>query len=197
VKPTRPAAPLLLFLLFPVLGLLAAGVVMLTNNSPATGGTPSTPMPVTLPPPPIVEDAAMIDFTLTSLDGETVSLSDYAGRIVFLNFWATWCIPCREELPAFQQFQAQQPPDGAAILAVNVQETSEQIRPFLDQYGGSDLTILLDSEGAASGSYGIFNMPTTFVIDGNGIINYIRYGEVTVEDLNAYVEAVSAAAGSL
>ena len=197
VKANRPAPALLLFLLFPIIGLLAAVVVILTNTLPATGGTPPTPLPVTLPPPPIIEDAPMIDFTLTSLDGETVSLSDYAGRIVFLNFWATWCIPCREELPAFQQFQAQQPPDGAAILAVNVQETREQIQAFIDQYGGDDLTILLDSEGEASESYGIFNLPTTFVIDGNGVVNYIRYGEVTVDDLNAYVEAVTAASGSL
>lgn len=193
MKSNRPAPALLLFLLFPIVGLLAAGVVMLTNTSSATGGTPPTPLPVTLPPPPIAEDAPIIDFTLTSLDGETVSLSDYGGRIVFLNFWATWCIPCRKELPAFQQFQALQPPDGAVILAVNVQETPDQIRAFLDQYGGSDLTILLDSEGKASQSYGIFNMPTTFVIDEDGIVNYVKYGEMTVDDLNAYVKAVSAA----
>ncbi len=195
MKPNRPAPTLILFLLFPLLGLLAAGAVMLSNT--AAGGMPATPLPVTLPPPPVVENAQIIDFTLTALDGSTVRLSDYAGRIVFLNFWATWCIPCREELPAFQQFQAQQPPDGAAILAVNVQENAEQIRAFLDQYGGDQLTILLDTEGDASESYGIFNMPTTFVIDGSGIINYIKYGEMTVEDLNEYVKAVTDAAGSL
>lgn len=194
MKSNRPSPALLLFLLFPIVGLLAAGIVMLTNTSLATGGTPPTPLPVTLPPPPIVEDAPIIDFTLTSLDGETVSLSDFAGRIVFLNFWATWCVPCREELPAFQEFQAVQPPDGAVILAVNVQETQEQVRAFLDQYGGDALTILLDTDGGTKDSYGIFNLPTTFVIDGNGIVNYVKFGEMTVKDLNAYVEAITAAA---
>lgn len=194
MKSTRPAPALILFLVFPVLGLLAAGIVVLTNTSPATGGTPPTPPPVTLPPPPIAEDAPIIDFTLSTLDGETVSLSDYAGRIVFLNFWATWCVPCRKELPAFQAFQAAQAPDGAVILAVNVQETPDQIRAFLDEYGGSALTILLDSDGSTKEGYGIFNLPTTFVINGDGIVNYVKYGEMTMDDLNAYVEAVSAAA---
>ncbi|MEP7291911.1 MAG: TlpA disulfide reductase family protein [Chloroflexota bacterium] len=191
MKANRPAPALLIFLLFPVIGLVAAGIVILTNRLPATGGTPPTPAPVTLPPAQAVANSPMIDFTLTSLDGETVSLSDYAGRIVFLNFWATWCIPCQKELPAFEQFQAQQGADGAVILAVNVQETPEQITAFLDQYQVSGLNILLDSEGDASEHYGIFNMPTTFVIDGQGIVRYPKYGEVTLDELNGYVAALN------
>lgn len=192
---TQPASRrALIFLVFPALGLLAAAVFVFTNA--AAPQTSATPMPVTLPPPPVLADAPMIDFTLTSLDGETVSLSDYAGRVVFLNFWATWCEPCKRELPAFQAFQETQPADGAVILAVDVAETSEQVAAFLDEYQVTGLTILLDPDKATADSYGIFNMPTTFVIDGNGVVNYIKYGEATVGDLNSYLEALGSAPGS-
>jgi peroxiredoxin len=167
MKKNRPSPILIVFLLFPLAGLVAAGVMILTNTSPETGGRPPTPAPVTLAPPPVSEDTPIIDFTLTSLDGETVSLTDYSGRIVFLNFWATWCIPCRKELPAFMEFQAAQTADGPAILAVNVQDSAEAITQFLDEYGVSGLNILLDSDSAVSERYGIFNMPTTSMAGGS------------------------------
>ncbi|MFN8449856.1 MAG: TlpA disulfide reductase family protein [Anaerolineae bacterium] len=186
----RPSPVLVIFLIFPVIGLLAAGVVMLTNATASV--RPATPLPVTLAPPKVLADAPIIDFTLTSLDGKTVSLSDYHGRVVFLNFWATWCTPCKRELPAFQAFQAQQPADGAAILAVDVAESPEQVQSFLNEFGVSGLTVLLDSDMTASDSYGVFNMPTTFVINRDGIVSYIKYGETTVDDLNTYMDALGA-----
>ncbi len=190
----RSSPALVIFLMFPLLGLLAAAVV-LASSSPANVA-PRTPEPVTPPPPKALANAPMIDFTLTSLDGKTVSLSDYAGRVVFLNFWATWCVPCQKELPAFQQFQADQPADGPAILAVDVAETPDQVQTFLYKFSISGLNILLDSDEKVADSYGIFNMPTTFVIDRNGIVNYIKYGESTVDDLNSYLDALNAAAAS-
>lgn len=196
MKTNRPSPVLLVFLLFPLVGLAAAVVVILTNTSPETGGTPPTPPPVTLAPPRVSEDTPMIDFTLTSLDGDTISLSDYAGRIVFLNFWATWCIPCRKELPAFQQFQAQQVADGPAILAVNVAEDRSQITTFLAEYGISGLKILLDSASTVADRYGIFNMPTTYVIDGKGMVNYIKYGEMTPDDLALYLNSLQPLQGT-
>ncbi len=185
----RPSPALILFLVFPLLGLVAAGIVIVTSG--ATGsGAPPTPQMVTLPPPNAVADSPMIDFTLTSLDGQTVSLSDYQGRIVFLNFWATWCVPCEKELPAFQEFQAQQPPDGAAILAVNVQESADQVTGFLTDHDISGLTVLLDADSTVANSYGIYNLPVTFVIDQNGIVRYPKFGAMTVDDLQGYLTAL-------
>jgi peroxiredoxin len=186
----RPSAGLIIFLLFPLLGFVAAGIFAATNHPGSANGSLATPEPVTLPPPKTVANAPMIDFTLTSLDGKTVRLSDYKGRIVFLNFWATWCTPCQRELPAFQQFQAQQAPDGPAILAVDVAETSDQINAFLTKFSISGLNILIDSEAKVSDSYGIFNLPVTFVIDEQGIVRYPKYGAMTVDDLKAYVTAL-------
>lgn len=200
-NPTPPAAPqrgrpspaLLVFLIFPILGLVAAGIVIVTNASSLPGAVPPTPLPVTLPPPKAVANSPMIDFTLTTLDGKTVRLSDYAGRVVFLNFWATWCTPCQRELPAFQAFQAQQSADGPAILAVDVAETSDQVNGFLTQFDIHGLNVLLDADSKVSDSYGVFNLPVTFVIDEKGIVRYPKYGEMTVDDLNSYVTALKAA----
>ncbi len=180
----------MLFLIFPLLGLVAAAVVI--ASSAPTIAADATPMPVTLPPPKAVADSPMIDFTLNTLDGKTVSLSDYSGRIVFLNFWATWCTPCQKELPAFQAFQAQQGADGPQILAVNVQESADQVETFLNEYSVTGLTVLLDPDAAAANKYGIFNLPVTFVIDRQGIVRYPKYGAMTVDDLNAYVTALDA-----
>ncbi len=191
--PRRPSPALIVFLIFPLLGLIAAAIVILTNASSLPGAVPPTPLPVTLPPPKAVANSPMIDFTLTSLDGKTVHLSDYAGRIVFLNFWATWCTPCQKELPAFQAFQAQQTADGPAILAVDVAESSDQVNAFLTKFDIHGLNVLLDDESKVSDTYGIFNMPVTFVIDQKGIVRYPKYGAMTVDDLNTYVTELNAA----
>ncbi len=189
---SRPSPALILFLVFPLLGLIAAGIVLATSGGGANGGAPPTPEPVSLPSNQVVADAPMIDFTLTSLDGQPVSLSDYQGRVVFLNFWATWCVPCEKELPEFQQFQAQQPPDGAAILAVNVQESADQVTGFLADHDISGLTVLLDTDSTVANSYGIYNLPVTFVIDQNGVVRYPKFGAMTVADLQSYLTALDA-----
>lgn len=196
---TQPPAPptrgrlspaLLLFISFTTLGIAAAIFVFATNASGSTGPIP-TPEPITPIPAKAVANSPVIDFTLTSLDGKTVHLSDYQGRIVFLNFWATWCVPCQKELPAFQAFQQQQTgADSPVILAVNMLETKDKVQPFLAGLGITDLNILLDTDGKVADSYGIFNLPVTFVIDRKGIVRYPKYGPMTVADLNSYVQAV-------
>ncbi len=183
---------LVIFLLFPLLGMLAAGLWLAANSPSGANGMPATPQPVTLAPAKAAADSPMIDFTLTSLEGKTVHLSDFQGRIVFLNFWATWCTPCQRELPAFQQFLSQQSADGPTVLSVDVAETTDQIQAFLTKFDISGLNVLVDGDAKVSDSYGIFNMPTTFVIDTNGIVRYPKYGAMTVDDLNSYVAALKA-----
>ena len=170
---------------------IAAAVFVFTNNAPGKLGPMPTPEPVTPIPAKAAANSPMIDFTLPSLDGQTVHLSDYQGRIVFLNFWATWCVPCQKELPAFQAFQQEQSgADSPVILAVNMLETADKVQPFLDGLGVSGLHVLLDTDGKVSDSYGIFNLPVTFVIDQKGIVRYPKYGPMTVADLSSYVQAV-------
>ncbi len=198
-KNNRPSPVLLIFVLLPILGLLAAGMVLISANranGPAVVVIP-TPQAVTLPaipsPAPVV-GAPVLDFELQDLDGETVKLSDYAGRVIFLNFWQTTCEPCKRELPALQAFAAEQPADGPAVLAVNIAEPIETVRAFLASYGVSNLRIPLDTEADTADMYGVFQIPVTFVIDTNGNVRYPHYGEITREDMLGYLQAVEGTA---
>lgn len=191
-KGVSPA--LLVFLIFPLVGLLAAATMLLSNSGTATPA-PVTPLPVTALPPatrPVWGDQPAPDFTLRTLDQTTVSLSDYRGRVVFLNFWATWCEPCERELPAFEAFMAQQGDDGAVVLAVNVGETYDQANAFLTERGVDGFPVLLDARLEVANLYGISPIPVTFVIDQEGVIRFTKYGEMKPEDLTEYLENLSA-----
>lgn len=195
----RGVSPVLLvFLIFPLIGLIAA-FSLIASGEQARSGSPNaalpTPAAVTLPsmPTPVnLADTPVIDFQLTSFDGELVDARDYAGRIVFLNFWASWCEPCKREMPTFERFIEAQPEGGAAILAVSVEDRRVDVETFLTEYGIDDLTVLLDPRGIVADQYGIFQLPVTFVIDANGVIRYPKYGEITLEELNAYTDALLA-----
>ena len=190
----KPSPVLLVFLVLPVLMLGAAAVMILNSRAPDTT-LPPTPPAVTVPllPTPVnLADTPLIDFELTTLDGEQVRLSDYAGRLVFLNFWQTTCEPCKRELPAFASFVAEQPEDGVAILTVNVAENADDVRTFLQEQGVSGLTVPLDPDAQVASSYGVFQIPVTFAINGDGLIRYIKYGEITREDIDGYIEGMLA-----
>jgi len=193
----RPSPVLLVFLIFPLIGL-AAAVALMASNAAAIPQAVSVPTPVAVtipavPSPAPVMGAPMLDFTLDDLDGTPVSLSDYAGRIVFLNFWATWCEPCKRELPALSAFAAQQSSDGPAVLTVNSGEAIDTVRTFLDEQGIGGLTVLLDPSTDITAQYGVFQIPVTFVIDAQGIARYPHYGEIRPEDLIGYVQALEGA----
>lgn len=187
--PGRPSPILIVFLLFPLLGIAAALTLALSETSALPA--PATPLPVTAAPSLINQPAP--NFALSGLDGAEYRLSSYRGRVVFLNFWATWCEPCQRELPAFEQFSAQQAgARRAVILAVNVGEQPDRISAYLDARGIVGLTVLLDDELQVYGAYGIAVMPTTYVIDAAGVIRFKHLGEMTADDLAAYLDAAGA-----
>jgi peroxiredoxin len=198
----RPSPVLLIFLIFPLVGLIAAiGIAVVNSGAFGAGGvnviTATLPVPtpaaITLPavpsPAPVV-GAPVLDFELPSLDGETVSLSQFSGRVVFLNFWATWCEPCKRELPALQAFAAEQGEDGAAVITINGGESVEQVRAFLQENGVDSLTVLMDSDLNVSDMYGIVQIPVTYVVDANGNVRYPHYGEITRDDMLGYLMAL-------
>ncbi len=200
--PRRGFSPtLLIFLVFPLLGIFAAAGLLINDaqqRQPQYVPSPPTPEPVELPTLVDVVDAPVIDFELPMLidgaAGDSVRLTDYTGRVVFLNFWATWCEPCKRELPAFEQFTRDHAddPTSPVILAVNYGETPDLINTFLEQEGISGLNVLLDTDQRVGDSYGIFNLPVTFVIDERGIVRYPKYGEMTLADIQAYLDALQA-----
>lgn len=110
------------------------------------------------------------DFTLLDMQGQQVSLSQFRGKVVILNFWATWCPPCRQEMPSMERLYRDFKEKDMVILAVNVDENGKQaVREFLQKMPYS-FPILLDSKNIAQNSYGVFRLPESFVIDRNGVV---------------------------
>ncbi|NLL06893.1 MAG: TlpA family protein disulfide reductase [Clostridiaceae bacterium] len=134
-----------------------------------------------------------IDFELSDLEGNTVKLSDYKGKIVFVNFWATWCPPCIGEMPEFNEASKEFEENGDAILlAVNLttggarRETEEKVRKFIDD-NGYTMKVLLDKTGKVAEQYKIYSIPTTYVIDKDGNIATFYEGAISKDKLmNAY-----------
>lgn len=137
---------------------------------------------------PLAVGDAAYDFTLQDLDGNSVSLSDLHGRPVILNFWATWCGPCRIEMPELQAAYEARQDDGLVILALDQQEQADIVREFFYGQMGLTFTPLLDSEGAVSDSYGANRvLPTTFFINPAGEVTVIHRGPMTRSQIDGYL----------
>lgn len=133
---------------------------------------------------PVVGNPAP-DFTLEDLSGEPVRLADQLGKVVLINFWATWCGPCRLEMPAFQA-RAERFASQLAILAVNFDEPAEQVQEFVDEFGLT-FPVLLDPGAKVQELYRVRGYPTTYVVDSEGIIQFVHIGLLTEEQMDRYI----------
>jgi peroxiredoxin len=124
-------------------------------------------------------------FELTSLSGERIQLEDYRGKIVLLNFWATWCAPCRLEMPAFQS-RADQFENDLAVVAINFSEDQDEVQAFVDELNLS-FDVLLDPQAEAQRLYLIRGYPTTFFIDREGMIRVQHVGVLSETQLDGYL----------
>lgn len=124
----------------------------------------------------------MPDFMLNDLSGETVRLSDFAGRPVLINAWATWCPPCRAEMPQLHEFYLQTKDQGFVLLAVNAGESSNLISQFIQQTGFS-FPVLLDPETEALSRLGVMSFPTSILVGRDGMVKKIHIGLITSDVL--------------
>ena len=115
------------------------------------------------------------DFTLKGLDGQEVSLSDFRGKPVLLNFWANWCGPCRLEMPFLQEIYEKWNGKGLVLLAVNLQENQGTVEDFING-AGYTFPVLLAPGNQVPLSYNIRGIPATFFIDADGVIRDIKVG---------------------
>jgi len=115
------------------------------------------------------------DFTVKSLTGKNIKLSELRGRVVLINFWATWCVPCKEELPFFNSLYSKYKRVGLEVLGVNIDKVSSQATGMSETLGLS-FPVLLDPSGKVSGLYRIRSMPTTFVVAKDGTIRHVHWG---------------------
>jgi len=133
------------------------------------------------------------DFTLEDLAGKRISLKSLKGNVVFLNFWATWCVPCRQEMPTMEKLHREYRKAGLEVLAVNFRETKEEAVKFVNELGLS-FTVLLDEDGKVSEEYGVWSLPLSYFINRKGefvgkVIGYRKWdsseGKAFFQDLLA------------
>lgn len=142
-------------------------------------------------PMPAVPQPAAANFSLTTTDGDTVRLADLRGKVVLLNFWATWCPPCKAEMPDLntlhETYGAEQ---DFVVLAVNIEERPAVVSAFAQQYKLS-FPLLLDTEGTVSSqTYSVRSLPTSIVIDRNGVVRDRWVGQLSKSAILAKLKQV-------
>ena len=137
------------------------------------------------------EPAAAVDFNLASLDGKPVKLSELRGKVILLNFWATWCPPCKAEMPDLEALYRENADNhGLVVLGVDVEEEAELTRSFQKQYGLS-FPLLPDTDGRVSNNrYFVRVLPTSYIIDRDGKVRYQWSGQQTRAAMLARLEKV-------
>lgn len=120
------------------------------------------------------------DFSLETLEGEVLSLSDFKGKKVFLNFWATWCPPCRAEMPDIQKFSED---EDVVVLAINLTHTEDSLTTVdtFIQDRGFTFPVLIDKNGEVAELFRVQAYPTSYMIDSNGTIQYIALGALNYD----------------
>jgi len=129
------------------------------------------------------------DFVLKSLDGESVQLSDFEGKGVFLNFWGTWCEPCKREMPYMERQYQYYKEQGVEIIAINVAESNLAVENFVNQHGLS-FPVVLDKNMEVLNAYGVDPLPTTFLINPDGEVIDIITGQMTERNIRDYMELI-------
>ena len=130
------------------------------------------------------------DFELTTLKGDVVSLSDYEGSPVMINFWATWCPPCREEMPDMEKFYQETEIEILAVNLLDTERTIDDVEQFVEEYGLT-FPILLDESIEVAMIYGIQSIPTSYMIDSEGIIQFIVIGPLTYQQMNQELDNIN------
>lgn len=137
-------------------------------------------------PPSVGSPAA--DFQLRQLSGETIRLSDLRGKPVVVNFWATWCPPCREEMPLLEA-TAQRYGDRLVVVGVDYAEDAQTVQAFVDALGIT-FPIALDSDGDTAARYYVRSYPATFFIDSGGVLRAQHMGALTGDLMDIYLATV-------
>jgi len=142
-------------------GVYALGMAALLAGSPASAD--------------INSEGPAPDFALKSDNGENLRLSEFRGEVVMINFWASWCGPCRQEMPLLDELYAQYQPMGFTILGVNVEEDSSKARKMLGD-APVNFPVLFDNDSEVSKLYNVVAMPSTVLVDRSGNVRYLHQG---------------------
>jgi len=163
---------------------LSLAVLILSGAWIWSARKPLAVSPNGAPPPSPREGFSAPDFSLDLLDGGQVTLSDLRGQVVMVNLWASWCPPCRAEMPAIERVYQEYQSQGLVVLAVNTtsQDTEAAAAAFVAEYGLS-FPIPLDRTGAVANRYQLQGLPSTYFIDRQGVIRSVVVGGPMAESL--------------
>ena len=168
-----------------ILGVLA-GILLLTNEANANRSQPDNetaqlpsvvPAQVNFPAP---------DLSLSDVEGNPVSLADYRGQVVLVNNWATWCPPCKAEMPALQAYYEDHQDQGFVLVAIEAGEPADEVAQFASDYGLT-FPVWLDPDSAALEAFNNFTLPSSYVIDAQGTVRLAWSGAISREMLETYL----------
>jgi thiol-disulfide isomerase/thioredoxin len=150
--------------------VLVAGVILISSAIMLSGCA----RPPAEPEPALQIGREAPNFKLPALNGGEISLSQYRGRVVMLDFWATWCIPCRMTMPLLENLQKEYA-GSLVLLAINLQESKDDVRDYVRRQS-IDSQVLLDEDGSVGEAYGTSEIPMQVLVDKNGIVRRIQVG---------------------
>ncbi len=174
-------------------GIIGAGLILLgislfliwPHNNDASASSPSASSSVV----PMAVNFRAPELSLTTISGETQSLGDFHGKVVLVNNWATWCPPCKAEMPTLEKYYENHTNEGFTIIAIEAGEPSAQVAEFAKSYG-LKFNVWVDQQNAALKAFGNGNLPNSYVIDRTGNVRYAWTGEISMEMLEKYVTPV-------
>jgi thiol-disulfide isomerase/thioredoxin len=165
-------------------GFVSLGIMLffILQNDPSTSVQDFSAVPVQV-------DFAAPELSLEDLAGNSVSLKDHVGSVVLVNLWATWCPPCKEEMPTLQAFYEKYKKDGFELIAIDQEETREVVQPFVDEFGLT-FPVWLDIEYLAEREFNTSNLPSSYVIDRTGRVRLMWIGGISKKNLEKYVSEI-------
>ncbi len=165
-----------------IIGLvvIVGAVMALTLSAPGSTNSPAATGPAKVGQP-------IADFTLTDVNGVTHSIGDYKGRPVLINAWATWCPPCRGELPDLSDFYLKHQAEGFELLAINSGESQPVVADFIKQMGYTFPALVDESRGVLNG-LGVDGLPTSILVGRDGTVKYIHIGGLSPEMIRTQLE---------
>ncbi|MGM0402014.1 MAG: redoxin domain-containing protein [Chloroflexota bacterium] len=196
--PSRERSAVIIILTACLIGLVACIPEPEPTSTPAAVSQAPSPTkemrPTSTPteeatanPQPPQEGNPAFDFTLQTLEGEEVSLSDFRGQAVMLNFWASWCGPCRIEIPHMIELYKETHDQDFEIVAVNLRENTDRVEDFVQRFD-IPFPVLLDEKGRIGAAYHVQGIPTSIFIDEEGVIRHVHVGALTEDALQHYVD---------
>ena len=163
-------------------GFLLIGLAVLLLASPKADSSAAGQSSVV----PIKVNFSAPELSLQNINGRTEALSDFNGNVVLVNNWATWCPPCKAEMPTLAAYYNEHSPEGFTIVAIEAGEPLESVAQFATDYN-LKFSVWLDPDGASLKAFGNGNLPNSYVIDRSGTVRYAWTGEISRKMLEKYV----------